>query len=61
MMVLGGVGWDRKEFLESNLHVYGKDDTKIILYNMEMGHKRKELERKTLKNNPLNISNCVHQ
>ena len=31
-MVLGGVGWDRKEFPESNLHVYGKDDTKIIIY-----------------------------
>ena len=36
MMVLGGVGWDKKEFLESNLHVYGRDDTKIIVYNMEM-------------------------
>ena len=35
-MVLGGVGWDIKEFPESNLHVYGKDDTKIIVYNMEM-------------------------
>ena len=35
MMVLGGVRWDRKEFSESNLHVYGKDDTKIIIYNME--------------------------
>ena len=33
-MVLGGVGWDRKEFPESNLHVYGKDDTKIVVYNM---------------------------
>ena len=31
-MVLGGVGWDRKEFPESNLHVYGKDDTKIVIY-----------------------------
>ena len=33
-MVLGGVGWDRKEFPESNLHVYGKDDTKIVVYSM---------------------------
>ena len=46
MMVLGGVGWDRKEFPESNLHMYGKDDTKIIVYNMERwpkerGHKIK--------------------
>ena len=31
-MVLGGVGWHRKEFLECNLHVYSKDDTKIIIY-----------------------------
>ena len=35
MMVLGGVGWDRKEFPESDLHMYGKDDAKIIVYNME--------------------------
>ena len=33
-MVLGGVGWDKKEFLESNLHVYGRDDTKIVVYSM---------------------------
>ena len=36
MMVLGDVGWDRKEFPESNLHMYDRDDTKIIVYNMEM-------------------------
>ena len=35
MMVLGGVGWDRKEFPESDLHVCGRDDAKIIVYNME--------------------------
>ena len=33
-MVLGGVGWDRKEFPESNLHMYGRDDTKIAVYSM---------------------------
>ena len=33
-MVLRSVGWDRKEFLESNLHVCGRDDTKIVVYNM---------------------------
>ena len=27
------IGWD-KEFLESNLHVYGGDDTKIVIYSM---------------------------
>ena len=60
-MVLGDVRWDRKEFPESNLHVYDRDDTKIIVYNMEKGHKRRGLERKTLENNPLNTGNCVHQ
>ena len=35
-MVLGGVGWDRKEFPKSNLHVYGGDDNRIIVYNMKM-------------------------
>ena len=34
-MVFGGAGWDRKESPESNLHVCGKDDTKIAVYNME--------------------------
>ena len=61
MMVLGGIRWDKKEFSKSNLHVYGRDDTKIIVYNMERGHKRRGLERKTLENNPLNTGNCVHQ
>ena len=34
-MVLGGAGWDRKESPEFNLHICGKDDTKIVVYNME--------------------------
>ena len=47
MMALGGVGWNRKEFSESNLHVFGRDDTKIIIYNMERwlkegGYKKKK-------------------
>ena len=40
-MVLGGIGWDKKKFLESNLHVYGGDDNRIIVYNMEMWLKEK--------------------
>ena len=39
-MVLGGAGWDRKEFPESNLHMCGKDDTKIVVYNMGRCTKR---------------------
>ena len=35
MKVLVGVGWDRRELLELNLHMYGRDDTRIIVYNME--------------------------
>ena len=46
-MVLGGVGWDKKEFLESNLHVYGRDDTKIVVYSM--GRWPKERDRKKIK------------
>ena len=33
-MGLEGVGWDKKEFSESKLHVYGRDDTKIVVYSM---------------------------
>ena len=33
-MVLGGAGWDRMEFSESNLHVCGRDNTKIVVYNV---------------------------
>ena len=32
-MLLGGVGWDKKEFPETNLHVCGTDDTKILIYS----------------------------
>ena len=39
-MVMRGARWDRKEFPESNLHVYGRDDTKIVVYNMGRCTKR---------------------
>jgi len=45
LMVLGGAEWDRKESSESNLHVCGKDDTKIVIYNMEKCTKG-EIEKK---------------
>ena len=41
-MVLGGVGWDRMEFPESNLHVCGRDDTKIVVYSMGRCTKKKK-------------------
>ena len=44
-MILGGVGWDKKEILESNLHVYGKDDTKIVVYSMGRWPKGKDRKK----------------
>ena len=35
MKGLGGVGWDKKEFPDPNLHVYGRDDIRIRVYSME--------------------------
>ena len=51
-MVLGSVGWDMKESPESNLHVCGKDDTKIVVYDMERctekeGGEKKKKRRRT--------------
>ena len=45
-MVQGGVRWDREKPPERNLHVYGKDDTKIMVYNMRRWPKEKDLEKK---------------
>ena len=41
-MVLGGVGRNKKEFPESNIHVYGRDDTKIVVYSMKRKKKMGE-------------------
>ena len=44
--------------------MYGGDDTRIIVYNMERWLKkkgRKTPEKKTLGKNPLNTDNRVHQ
>ena len=43
-MVLEGVEWDKKEFPESNLHVCGRDDTKIVVYSMRRWPKEKDEE-----------------
>ena len=34
-----------REFLESNLHVYSRDDTRIIVYNMERWLKERDDEK----------------
>ena len=44
-MVLGGVRWERKEFPESNIHVYGRDSTKIIVYSMGRCTKKRDGRR----------------
>ena len=44
-MVLGGIGWDNKEFSESNLHVCGKDNTKIVVYSMGRCTKKGDRKR----------------
>ena len=37
--------WDREKLPEPNLHVYGKDDTKIMVYNMKRCPKKRGLEK----------------
>ena len=48
--------WDREKLPEPNLHMYGKDDTKNIVYNMRKWPRTvgsKNLERKRLRNTSL--------
>ena len=60
-MVLGGVVWDKKEFFESNLHVYGGDNTKIVVYSIGRWLKERGSDRKSrdLCNNTVNSCNLV--
>ena len=37
--------WDRKKLPEPNLHVYGKDDTQIMVYSMKRSPKGREGEK----------------
>ena len=43
------MSWDKEKLLEPNLHVYGKDDTKFMVYNMrkwpKKGIKKKKKSR----------------
>ena len=45
--------------------MYGGDDNRMIVYNMEMWLKergrRNHQKEKIIENNPLNIGNCDHQ
>ena len=61
-MVLGGVEWDKKEFLESNLHVYSRGDTKMVVYSMGRWPKKRNRKKlRNLCNNIVNSCNFVHQ
>ena len=37
--------WDREKFPKPNLLVYGKDDTKIIIYNMRKWQRTGGIEK----------------
>ena len=61
-MVLGGVGWNKKDFLESNLHVYGRDDTKIVVYSMRRWPKGRDRRKsRNFCNNAVSSCNFVHE
>ena len=38
--------WDRKKLPKPNLHVYGENGTKIMVYNMKMCLEREALKKK---------------
>ena len=41
----GGVRWDREAPPESNLHVYGKDDIELRVYNVKKSQKSEDRKR----------------
>ena len=42
--------WDRKKFPEPNLYMYGKDDRKIVVYNMRGSQKKGDRKNTREKN-----------
>ena len=62
-MVLGGVGWDNEGFPESNLHVDGRDNTKIVVYSMGRWTKKWRSEKKSSNfcNKTVNSCNFVNE
>ena len=42
--------WDKEKLPEPNSHVYDKDDTKIIVYNVRKWQRKKGIKKR--KNNP---------
>ena len=42
--------WDKEKLPEPNLHVYGKDDTKVMVYNMRKWPKKGREKPRAKKN-----------
>ena len=59
LRVQGDIEQDRKKFPEPNLHVHGKDDTQIMVYNMEMWPRKdhRKYTQKSLESKLLNSNN----
>ena len=49
--------WDREKLPEPNLHVYGKDDTKIMVYNMRKWPKRGDRKKPRAKKKKKRLRN----
>ena len=60
-MVLGNVKWDKKEFPKSNVHVYDRDDTKIVVYSMGRCTKKGQKKSSNFDNKTVNSCNFVHE
>ena len=48
LRVEGDVGWDKKKFLDPNLHVYDEDDTEIMVYNVRRSPRKEDQKKKKL-------------
>ena len=50
MKIQGDVGWNKEKLSKPSLHVYGKDDTQIMVYSMRRSPRRgdrKKTKKKT--------------
>ena len=48
--------WDREKLPKPDLHVYGENGTKIMVYNMKRCLKKRELEKNREKESLRNIT-----
>ena len=52
-MVLGSARWDKNKYLESNLHVCSRDNTKAGIYNIERRTKGRRGKKKKIRTGTL--------